>query len=175
MTSKTTTKPTMKPATKTHRSPEAIEGNIHQLAGVINELRPLAERFAKLASAAAAMQQAEQQVQELRAELEESKAHILRTGADALRVISIRKADPKLEDGPLVSTVAEIEQDQYSQDYGRPVPVRRTVPLHGLNPAEQMAVLESDKLPFYVLKLAATPVEALSKWQAAYRRGYLTD
>ncbi|WP_199031679.1 hypothetical protein [Ralstonia sp. ASV6] len=164
-----------KATTKTYRSPDAIEGNIHQLAGVINDLRPLAEQFERLRTAAEMMQRAEMQAQELRAELEESKAHILCTQAAALRILSVHKADPKLEDGPLVSTVAEIEQDQYSQDYGRPVPVRRTVPLHGLNPAEQMAVLESDKLPFYVLKLAATPVEALSKWQAAYRRGYLTD
>ncbi len=175
MTSKTTTKPTTKSITKIHRSPEAIEGHIAQLGARINELRPVAEQFAKMAAAADAMQQALQQVQELRAELEESKAHLLRTQADTLRVLSVRKADPKLEDGPLVSTVADIEQDQYSQDYGRPVPVRRTVPLHSLNPAEQMAVLESDKLPPYVLKLAATPAEALAKWQAAYRRGYLTD
>ncbi|MGA3703314.1 hypothetical protein ACI2TA_08190 [Ralstonia nicotianae] len=166
---------TAKAATKTHRSPEAIEGSIHQLAGVINELRPLAEQFEKLRTAAENMQAAQQQAQELRAELEESKAYILRTQADALRILGVRKADPKLEDVPLVSTVAEIEQDQYSQDYGRPVPVRRTVQLHSLNPAEQMAVLESDKLPRYVLKLAATPAEALAKWQAAYRRGYLTD
>lgn len=174
MTTKTTTKTTAKPITKTHRSPEAIEGNIHQLAGVINELRPLAERFAKLASAAAAMQQAEQQTLELRAELEESKTHILRTQADALRIINVRKADSKHE-GIIVCTVVEIEQDLYSQDYGRPVPVRRTVQLHNLNAAEQMAVLESKKLPPYILQLAATPAEALAKWQAAYRRGFLTN
>ncbi|WP_426398365.1 hypothetical protein ACN9M1_06430 [Ralstonia sp. R-29] len=173
MTSKTT-KPTVKPA-KTYRSPEAIESSILQLSGVINELRPLAEQFEKLRTAADAMQAAQQQAQALRAELEESKAYILRSQADALRILSVRKAAPKLEDNPLVSTVVDIEQDQYSQDYGRPVPVLRTVQLHGLNPAEQMAVLDSDKLPLYVLKLAATPAEALAKWQAAYRRGYLTD
>ncbi|CAJ0787944.1 hypothetical protein LMG18090_02189 [Ralstonia mannitolilytica] len=173
MTSKTT-KPTVK-STKTYRSPEAIEGNIHQLSGVINELRPLAEQFEKLRTAAEKMQHAEAQARELRAELEESKAHILRSQADALRILSVRKADPKLEDSPLVSTVADIEQDQYSQDFGRAVPVLRTVQLHSLNPAEQMAVLHSDKLPSYVLKLAATPAEALAKWQAAYRRGYLID
>ncbi len=173
--SSTKTIKTAKVAAKAHRSPEAIEGNIHQLAGVINDLRPLAEQFEMLRTAAERMQRAEEQAQELRAELEESKAHILRAQAEALRILSIRKADPKLEDGPLVSAVADIEQDQYSQDYGRPVPIRRTVQLHNLNAAEQMAVLESDKLPLYVLKLAASPAEALAKWQVAYRRGYLTD
>ncbi|WP_146605452.1 hypothetical protein [Ralstonia pseudosolanacearum] len=174
MSSKTTTKPTTKSITKIHRSPEVIEGHIAQLGARINELRPVAEQFAKMAAAADAMQQALQQVQELRAELEESKAHLLRTQADALRILSVHKADSKHE-GIIVSTVAEIEQDQYSQDYGCPVPVRRTVPLHSLNAAEQMAVLESKKLPPYILKLADTPAHALAKWQAAYRRGYLTD
>ncbi|AJW45484.1 hypothetical protein EPIRMAN_GEN20615_19125 [Ralstonia mannitolilytica] len=172
MTSKIT-KPTVK-STKTYRSPEAIEGHIAQLGARINELRPMAEQFAKMAAAADAMQQALQQVEELRAELDESKAHLLRTQANALRVLSVHKADNKHE-GIIVCTVVEIEQDQYSQDYGRSVPVRRTVPLHSLNAAEQLAVLESQKLPPYILKLADTPTEALAKWQAAYRRGYLTD
>lgn len=174
MTSKTTTKPTTKSITKTHRSPEVIEGHIAQIGARINDLRPVAEQFARMAAAAEAMQQAQQQVQELCAELEESKMHMIRTQAEALRIISIRKADHRHE-GTIVSTLAVIEQDMYSQDYGRAVPVQRTVHLHNLNAAEHLAVLDSGKLPSYILALADTPAEALAKWQAAYRRGYLTD
>ncbi|MDO3506048.1 hypothetical protein [Ralstonia pseudosolanacearum] len=174
MTSKTTTKPTTKSITKTHRSPEAIEGHIAHVGARINELRPVAEQFAKMAAAAEQMQAAMQQVQELRAELDASKAHILQTQADALRVLGVHEVRDQTY-GTTAGWTARIEQDLYSQDYGRAVPVQRTVHLQNLTAPEQLAVLDSGKLPPDILKLGGTPAEALAKWQAGYRRGYLTD
>ncbi|WP_153948887.1 hypothetical protein [Cupriavidus sp. U2] len=91
---------------------------------------------------------------------------------DSLRVLRVAKTDERQE-GILATTYVEIEQAGYSQNHGCLVPQVRRVPLHTLSGAEAIAVAESGKLPAYVLKLAATPAEALKEWAAGYRRGYL--